>query len=177
MVESKHDGGRAHPPGNLAPIRVQGFEWRKIGVLICALCGIWIAQGVAMWSDDPSARGIILWVMSLVVASLVALGLSIQSLLASLQSPLWHVFSGRRVLAFGSFLLIVAAILAGSIARRNLFHQLLTKGHISASDVADGGFVMAVMACATGACVALLSAWNTLRDERAWYASLGVHRG
>lgn len=176
LVVSKHDGEKAFPRGDLASIRMRGVLWRKIVLLIGALSGIWIAQGVVMWSDDPSAGWIVLWATSLMVASLVALGLSIQSLLASLQGPLRHVFSGRRVLAFGSFLLVVAALLAGSIARRNLFHQVLTNGHISASDIADLGFLMAVMVCATGACVSLLSAWDTLRDERAWYVSLGLHR-
>ena len=35
---------------------------------------------------------------------------------------------------------------------------------------------VAAAECATGACVALFLAWDALRDERAWYASLGVHR-
>jgi hypothetical protein len=176
LAESKHEGGEANPPGDLALIGIRIIESRKIGVLIGALSGIWIAQGIVMWSDDPSGRGVVLWVTSVMVASLVALGLAIRGLLTSFQSPLRYVFSGRRMLAFGSFMLIIAALLAGSIARRNLFHQLLTNGHISASDVADAGFVMALMTCATGGCVALLLAWDAVRDERAWYTSLGVHR-
>jgi hypothetical protein len=170
-IEPKHSGSKANPPGDLATIGLESVEWRRIGVLVAALSGLWIAQGVVIWSDDASAGGVVLGVTSLMVASLVAIGLAIQSLLASFQSPLRHVFSGRRVLKFGSFLLIVAALLAGSIVRRNPFHQLLTNGHISAADVADGGFVIAVMVSATGACVALLSAREALRDERAWYSS------
>lgn len=172
--ESGHEGVELNSSVGVEPIVLPSADWENIALLIAALSGLWIASGIAGWSSEASTPTVELWTGGVVVASLVALGLATSKLVSSAQSRTRHVFCGRRVLAFGVFMLVVAAGLTVSIVRRNPFHQLTSRGRITAGEIADAGFVVAVIVCLVGAGVALVDAWGACRDERRWPESLGI---
>lgn len=150
--------------------------WPRVAILGASLVGLWLAQGIATWSNDPSAPAAKLATSAVVIMSLAVMGLAISRLVTLTQSRWRHVFSSRHVLACASFLTGITAALAVSFMLLDPFHELVASGHITATDIADAGWMFAVIVCGVGAGTAFLTAWDASREERRWGDSLGIGR-
>lgn len=165
------------PASTFAPILHRTPCWPRVLVLIAGLAGLWLAQGIAGWSRDPADGGRKLVTASLVIVSLVVTGLTISSILKLAECRWRKVFRSSSILACGAFLSAITAVLVGALfAALDPFRDVVARGHISAGDIADAGWLFATVIYGVGAITALLSAWDAHREERRWTDSVRIGR-
>lgn len=151
--------------------------WPRVVMLGAALVGLWLAQWVATSSDDPFDSGVKLATSAVVVVSLVLMGVSVPRLVTLTKSRWRNVFPGRHVLRCAIALAVITAALAVSFfVLLAPFQNLVARGHIAATDIADAGWVFAVIVCGVGAGSALVTAWDTSHEERHWGDWMGISR-
>lgn len=156
------------------PIARRRVDWPHVLLLGAAVAGLWTAGGLAIWVGEPS-HGMIKLVTAVAMAAvLVGFVVAIRRLMAAPWSRLHYVFRGRHILRLGGCLAALTAGLAAFVARRGLFGHLFASGRLDARDIADAGFMFALIVCAIGAGFALVEARETITAERNWSRSLGI---
>ena len=175
--QTNHEFTDVTVPRRRQPIAHRRVDWPYVALLVGSLSGLWIASGLAIWGGDPSTRFVKLYTASAMIVVVAALGIAIQRLMSAPSSRLHYVFRGGHMLKLGGCLVLVTAVLIGSIVQRGLFGNLFASGSIDARDIADAGFGLAAIVCAVGTGMALLEARETRRCERYWHRSLGIRLG
>ena len=156
------------------PIRHRRIDWPHVVLLGAAVAGLWTAGGLAIWAGDPSHGAVQLFTALAMVVVLVALGVAINKLMAAPWSRLHYVFRSRHILRLGVSLVVLTCGLSTFIAQRGLFGHLIASGQFDARDIADAGYMFALIVSAVGSGVALIDARETLKAERNWHRSLGI---
>jgi len=158
------------------PIRHRRIDWPHVLLLGAAIAGLWTVSGLVIQSGDPSAGAVKLFAGLAMTAVLVSLGIAINKLMAAPWSRLHYVFRGRHVLRLGVCLVVLTCGLSVLVAQRDLYSHLAASGRVDARDIADTGFMFALIVCAVGAGVVLINARETLEAERNWHRSLGISK-
>jgi hypothetical protein len=156
------------------PIRHRRIDWPHVVLLGAAVAGLWTAGGLAIWTGDPSEGPVKLFTALAMVVVLVALSVAINKLMAAPWSRLHYVFRSRHMLRLGMCLVLLTCGLSAFVAQHGLFGHLFASGQYDARDIADTGFMLALIVSAVGAGVALIEARETLKSERNWHRSLGI---
>lgn len=152
--------------------------WPRALLLTAGLVGLLLAQGIAGWARDPSDGAVKLVTAAVVIVALGAIGLTISRILTLVECRWRQVFRSSRILACAAVLSVVTALLIGALfVVLDPFRDVVASGHISAGDIADAGWVIAVIVCWVGAVTALLGAWDAHREERDWTDSLQIGSG
>lgn len=166
------------PDGPLAAVRPTLRRtpcWPMVVLLTASIGGLVLAHGIARGWNDPSDDSTRLATAAVAATSLTVLGVAISRIMKLAESRWRQVFRGRRLLACAALLSVVTAALAGSLfVVLDPFHDVAAHGHITATDIADAGWLFAIVICWVGALGALLSAWDAYGEERNWGRSLGI---
>ena len=156
---------------NPDPLRKHSF-WLQLALLGTGMAGLFLSQRSTTWYDDGSTRSALLQTVALVLASLALIARSTYVIVTSALSDAYRVFRARHLLACAVVLLAAAVVLTGSLIMRGPLGELLARGRITGSDIADVATGAAAIICGVGALSALVGSWDAAHEERDWHRSL-----
>jgi len=149
--------------------------WLQLTLLAAGIGVLWLSQRSATWHADASTRRAVLQTSAVVLVSLAAVARSTYVMVTSALSDAYRVFRSRHLLAVALVLLGTAIVVTGSLVMGDPFAEFFAHGHITSGAVAGVGSGAIALVCGVGALVALVGAWEAVREEKHWYRSLHLH--